>query len=119
MDHNPFGWNCISMDICDVFDVSGARTVRTVLRGTKLRRGDYYLVVQVWIRNKSAEYLIQKRAPHLTSGAGLWIHSRGGGEHRSPLQCRKVDRILMDNLMQDIWLEVCPQKGTCPEDQVW
>ncbi|MCL4875026.1 MAG: NUDIX domain-containing protein [Anaerolineae bacterium] len=123
MDHNPFGWNCIYMDICDVFDASGARTGRTVLRGTKLRQGDYYLVVQVWIRNKSAEYLIQKRAPHLTSGAGLWATTAGytlAGEESisgairevneelgiqlSPLQCRKFDRILTDNLMQDIWL---------------
>jgi 8-oxo-dGTP pyrophosphatase MutT (NUDIX family) len=111
------------MELCDVFDEAGARTGKTATRGTELRPGEYYLVVQVWIRNESGKYLIQKRAPHLVSGPGMWATTAGqilAGEESirgalrevneelgiqlSPTAFRQFARLFLGNLMQDIWL---------------
>ncbi len=110
-------------ELCDVFDDMGVSTGQTVVRGTTLRAGEYYLVVQVWIRNAFGQYLIQQRAPHLLSGAGMWATTAGqvlagetslAGAVREvqeelgltlpPALCQRFDRLKMGDLMQDIWL---------------
>jgi len=111
------------MELCDVYDESETRTGRIVARGTKLPQEEYYLVVQVWIRNEIGEYLVQQRAHHLTSGPGIWGTTAGyvlAGEdsisgaireveeemgiHLPPEHLRRFDRLKMDSLMQDLWL---------------
>lgn len=110
-------------DICDVFNEAGKPTGRTVVRGTQLGQEEYYLAVQIWIRNELGQYLIQQRSPHLLSGPGIWATTAGyvlTGETSLMGAIREVheelglklipnifnqfDRIRMNNLMQDIWL---------------
>lgn len=111
------------MEICDIFDGSGTPTGKKVQRGTVLSEGEYYLAVQVWIKNQTGNYLIQQRAWHLASGPGMWATTAGyvlsGEESRAgairevkeelglclPPEClSKFARLAVGNLMQDIWL---------------
>lgn len=123
------------MEMCDVLDASGTRTGRTVARGTKLADGEYYLVVQIWIRSESGEYLIQRRALDHTSAPGMWATTAGqvlAGEESipgairevneelglqlSPAPFKRFDRLAQNNLMQDIWLvEVSQDSIGTPE----
>lgn len=52
-------------DICDVFDEVGERTGQTATRGTQLQPGEYYLVVQVWLRNGVHFKLVPLRRPSI------------------------------------------------------
>jgi 8-oxo-dGTP pyrophosphatase MutT (NUDIX family) len=113
----------ISTEMCDVYDRSGARTSRTVSRGTPLLGDEYYLVVQVWIRDVAGDYLVQQRAPHLASGPGMWATTAGyvlSGEDSlsgairevreelgiqlTPAQLWRFDQVAMDGMLQDIWM---------------
>ncbi len=61
------GWlngQCGKGEIWDIYDENRTPTGRTVVRGETLARGDYHLVVHVWIINSSGEYLLTKRAPN-------------------------------------------------------
>lgn len=118
------------MEICDVLDEHGMRTGRTAVRGTILARGEYYLAVQVWIRNEAGEYLIQRRAAHLASGAGMWATTAGyvlagessiaGGVREvyeelglqlSPAQLRLFDRLTMERQIEDVWIAEVPKQA--------
>jgi len=111
------------MEICDVYDELGSRTGKSVARGTKLPQGEYYLVVQVWIRNEAGEYLIQQRALNLLSDPGIWATTAGyvvAGEKSidgamrevmeelglqlSPAQLRHFDRLRTPPRLEDIWM---------------
>lgn len=59
------------MELWDVLDENGIKTGRLVERGKSLERGDYHLVVFVWIVNSEGNFLISKRSQH-KSGAGKW-----------------------------------------------
>ncbi|HEX2619154.1 MAG TPA: NUDIX domain-containing protein [Phototrophicaceae bacterium] len=111
------------MEMCDVFDQSGARTGKIVARGTELQPDEYYLVVQVWIRDENGVYLVQQRGLHLLSSPGIWATTAGyilSGEESiagavrevseelgiqlSSAQLKRFNRLAMNGLMQDIWL---------------
>lgn len=111
------------MEMCDVYDQSGARTGRVVVRGMALGSGEYYLAVQVWIRDQTGEYLVQQRALHLASGAGVWATTAGyvvAGEdsisgairevneelglHLSPAQMQLFMRLITPNRIEDVWI---------------
>lgn len=114
------------MELCDVVDAYGTRTGRIVERGTLLPPGEYYPVVQVWIQGDAGEYLIQQRAPHVTS-PGVWATTAGyviSGEDSlagaireieeelglrlSPGYFTQFDRLWTDNRMEDIWIATVP-----------
>ena len=45
----------------DVYDVSGKKTGKTVLRGSSLQEGEYVLCTHVILRNSDGRFLIQQR----------------------------------------------------------
>jgi len=51
-------------EIWDVYDSKRNLTGRTHRRADPLLKGDYHLVVHVWLQNNKGEYLITKRAPN-------------------------------------------------------
>ncbi len=65
------------MEMNDVFDETGRRTGRIVPRGTKLPPNEYYLAVQVWIRNEVGQYLVQQRSFQHVSSPGVWATTAG------------------------------------------
>lgn len=111
------------MEICDIHDETGQRTGRTAVRGTTLALGEYYLAVQVWIRDETGAYLIQRRALHLVSAPGIWATTAGyawAGEESinaairevneelglplSPEQFQRFARLRMTHQIEDVWL---------------
>lgn len=66
------------MEINDIYDKERQRTGRTHRRGTPWRKGEYGLVVCVWVYNGKGELLLTRRAPE-KSFAGTWENS-GGAE---------------------------------------
>lgn len=51
-------------EIWDVYDVNRNPTGRTHRRGDFLAKGDYHLVVHVWMRNSKGQFLLTKRSPN-------------------------------------------------------
>ena len=111
------------MELCDIVDKHGNPTGRIVERGTKLGPDEFYLVVQVWIRDEKNSYLIQQRGLHLQSGPGVWATTAGyvmAGEESmdaaireveeelglqlSPSHLKRIDRHVLDNRVEDAWM---------------
>lgn len=75
------------MEHFDIYDKEGNFLHKTATRGTPLPKGEYFMVIHVWIEREDGRFLIQKRAkksdpiPHqwaITSG----VTSKG----ETPLQ---------------------------------
>ena len=60
-------WLCTQTsqgELWDIYDINRNKTGKIHRRGELLEKGDYHIVVHVWIKNSRGEYLITKRAPH-------------------------------------------------------
>jgi len=65
------------LELWDIYTRDRVKTGRLHRRGKPMRRGDYHLVVHIWIRNSKGEYLIQKRADTVEMCPGLWAVTGG------------------------------------------
>ena len=111
------------MEMCAVLDGSRTPTGRSVVRGTKLLSGEYHLVVHVWIRNETGEYLVQQRASYLASNPDIWATTVGFvqidedsrdaairetreelGVDLSSSPLRLFDRLKTGDRIEDLWL---------------
>lgn len=64
--HGTQGWLNMQSnadELWDVYDCNRRATGRVHRRGDFLKRGDYHIVVHVWIMNQKNEFLLTKRAP--------------------------------------------------------
>lgn len=62
----------------DVLDRHGKATGKTTLRGKNvLRRGEYHLVVHIWIISDKGDFLIQKRSNDKKLMPGEWAATGG------------------------------------------
>jgi len=50
------------MELWDLYDKDRNKLEKKAVRGSKLKDGEYHLVVNVWIKNSKNEYLITQRA---------------------------------------------------------
>lgn len=64
-------------EIWDVLDASGEKTGETWQRGIPMPEGLYHRVVHIWLQNEAGDYLVQKRADHLSWLPGLWATTGG------------------------------------------
>jgi len=64
-------------ELWDVYDQVRNKTGRFHERGTPMTKGDYHLIVQVWILNNNGQYLITKRSPSQSFWPNRW-HTTGG-----------------------------------------
>jgi 8-oxo-dGTP pyrophosphatase MutT (NUDIX family) len=118
------------MEYCDIVDETGARTGRTVARGTAVGPGEFYLVVHVWIRDETGAYLIQQRAERVDSAPGVWAATAGyvqAGEDSqaaamreareelgiglSSRQLSRFGRAPWGDLLADLWLARVPRSS--------
>jgi len=60
------------MELWAVLDEHGNKTGKIIERGTELERGEYRLLVDVWIINENNEFLISKRIPTKQPFPGKW-----------------------------------------------
>ncbi len=64
------------MELNDIYDKDRNRTGRTHRRGTIWRKGEYGLVVCVWVHDGNGKFLLTRRASE-KSFAGTWENSGG------------------------------------------
>ena len=67
------------MEFNDIYDKDRNLTGRIHKRGTPWRRGEYGLVVCVWVYDGRGNVLMTRRAPEKTY-AGTWENSGGGAQ---------------------------------------
>lgn len=65
------------MERWDLLDEHGAPTGQTMVRGDRLQKGQYHLVVHIWIVDRAGRLLIQKRALDLRLMPGMWAVTGG------------------------------------------
>ena len=65
------------MELNDIYDKERNLTGRTHKRGTPWKKGEYGLVVCVWVYDGQGKVLLTRRAPE-KSFAGTWENSGGG-----------------------------------------
>lgn len=58
-------------EIWDVYDENRVKIGRLHRRGDPMPRGDYHLVVHIWLLNERGEFLLTKRAPN-KGFPGMW-----------------------------------------------
>jgi len=119
------GWLCNRTskgELWDIYDIDRNKTGKVHRRGEILQKGDYHLVVHIWIRNSRGEYLITKRAPH-KGWPNMWECTGGSalagddslsaalrevkeetGLELSPKNGRIVHTYIGNNFFADIWL---------------
>ena len=67
------------MEFNDIYDENRRRTGRRHRRGTRWHKGEYGLVVCVWVYDGNGKVLMTKRAPG-KSFAGTWENSGGAAQ---------------------------------------
>lgn len=82
------------MELNDIYDKDRNRTGRLHRRGTPWRKGEYGLVVCVWIYNGEGQILLTRRAPE-KSFAGTWENS-GGAAKAGEDSLQAITRELME-----------------------
>ena len=65
------------MELWDVFDENRRPLHRTHVRGVPMRRGEYHLVVFVWIFNSAGQTLLTKRSPETKNYPNIWSPTGG------------------------------------------
>lgn len=65
------------MEKWDLLDAQGNATGRTIVRGERLKAGQYHLVVHIWVVDSTGRLLIQKRAANLRLMPNIWAATGG------------------------------------------
>ncbi len=65
------------MEYFDIYDENGKNLHKRAVRGTKLKDGEYQLVVNVWIRNSENKYLVQQRNKVTDDIPYMWATTAG------------------------------------------
>ena len=82
------------MELNDIYDKDRNRTGRTHRRGTPWKKGEYGLVVCVWVYDGKGNLLLTRRAPE-KSFAGTWENS-GGAAQAGETSLQAVTRELFE-----------------------
>lgn len=67
------------MEYSDIYDADRRRTGRLHVRGTRWKRGEYGLIVCVWVYDGKGRLLLTRRAPE-KSFPGTWENSGGAAQ---------------------------------------
>lgn len=66
------------LEYWDILDKNGNKTGKTIVRGRKgLSKGEYHLVVHIWVINDKGEFLIQRRSDSKPLMPGEWAATGG------------------------------------------
>ena len=94
-------------EIWDIYDSERNLTGRTHRRADPLSKGDYHLVVHVWLVNNRGEFLITKRAPN-KGYPNMWECTGGSavsGDDSLTAAIREVK--------EETGLDAKPENGSC------
>ena len=92
-------------ELWDVYDENRQKTGRLHRRGDMMPKGDYHLVVHIWLMNSRGEFLLTKRAPN-KGFAGMWECTGG-----SALAGDDSLTAALREMKEETGLTLDPQKG--------
>jgi len=78
----PAGVREKDMELWDAYDEYCNKTGGTLVRGERLKKGEYHLVVRVCLFNSSGKMLIQQRQTSKDGWPGMWDFTVGGAAIR-------------------------------------
>lgn len=90
------------MELWDIYDKNRHRVGKTHQRGTPMKKGDYHLVVHIWIVNSKGEYLIQRRTPWKEGWPNAWDCSAAGSAIAGDNSEQAAKREVMEEIGLDI-----------------
>lgn len=91
------------MELWDVYDKERRPLGKTHVRGTPMAKGEYHLVVFVWVFNSHGQVLMTKRSPEKQSYPNLWEHTGGAA-------------MAGESSIQAIRRELLEETGICAEE---
>jgi 8-oxo-dGTP diphosphatase len=94
-------------ELWDVYDENRQLTGRTHRRGDMMPKGDYHLVVHVWLQNSAGEFLITKRTPN-KGFPNMWECTGG-----SALSGDNSLTAVLREVKEETGLTVFPVNGKC------
>lgn len=68
------------MELLDIYNADRQKTGRTHRRGEKLAKGEYILVVCVWVSDGTGRILLTLRAPEKSASPNTWENSGGAAQ---------------------------------------
>ena len=68
------------MELLDIYNANRQKTGRIHRRGEKLGKGEYILVVCVWVSDGAGRILLTLRAPEKTASPNTWENSGGAAK---------------------------------------
>lgn len=83
------------MELWDVYDAKRRPLHRTHVRGVPMAKGEYHLVVFVWVFNSRGELLLTKRAPEKKHYPNLW-ECTGGAAQAGETSLQAIRRELFE-----------------------
>ena len=86
------------MEHWDIYNIERVKQNKTMVRGNKIEKGDFHLVVHACIFNSSSQMLIQKRQPFKKDWSGMWDLSVGGSAICGDTSTKAVERELFEEL---------------------
>lgn len=95
------------MEVWDVLNKNRELTGEKIIRGEKMNKKQYHLVVHVWIKNKNNQYLISKRTPNKVFPL-MW-ESTGGSAISGDSSLSSALR----EVKEEIGITLTPSKGKC------
>ena len=68
-------------ELLDVYDGDGINTHKFKVRGQKLNRDEFFLVVEIWLVDDDGKILVQKRSISKASYPSMWAATGGAVRH--------------------------------------
>ena len=90
------------MEVWDILEKNGNPTGKTVVRGKRgLSKGEYHLVVHIWVIDKNGNFLIQRRSDDRPLMPGEWA-ATGGSAFSNESSRHAAKRELCEELGIDL-----------------
>ena len=86
------------MEYLDLYDINRNKTGETMVRGTKMPKNKFRLVVRVIVFNSKGQMLIQQRAAERNSYPNMWDFSVGGSVEAGETSSQGAERELLEEL---------------------
>ena len=86
------------MELWDVYDVNVQKTGKTKVRGDKMAKGEYHLVVAVCVINSDGKMLIQQRQHSKKGWPGMWDITAAGSAISGETSRKAIERELEEEV---------------------
>lgn len=93
------------MEVWDVYDKNRVITGNTMIRGNKIKEGDYHLVVHVIIFNSNGEMLIQQRQSTKKEWPDMWDITVGGSAIAGECSYEAAEREVFEEIGHKLFLK--------------